>query len=109
MSKRIYVVWTNPIFRDSVGLILDHPDIHWVGKTSDYGLAKESISRLKPDVILVEEVESSIRSPFLAFLEASSFDAQLIIINLNDNTLKIYHRQEWNLVREEDLLKLVLN
>jgi len=29
--KQVYVIWTNPLFRETVHLLLDHPDIELVG------------------------------------------------------------------------------
>jgi hypothetical protein len=32
--RRVFVIWANPIFRESVRLLLRHPDVEWVGELS---------------------------------------------------------------------------
>ena len=109
MTRKLYVIWTNPIFRDSVRLLLNHPDVNWVGTTSDYGLAKENISLLQPDTVVIEQEESFVPSPIMEALEANAKDFRLIVVNLSDNKLRVFHREQWVITVESDLLNLVLN
>lgn len=108
MPRRLFVVWTNPLFRDSVRLLLDHPEVDLAGTTSDYVAAKEAIMNLKPDTILVEEVEGIVPTNLMEILETNHFNLRLISINLDDNRLRVFHRQQWNIVQAEDLLRLIL-
>jgi len=108
MPRRLYVVWTNPIFRDSVRLLLAHPKVDLAGTTSEYVAAKEAILNLRPDTILVEEIEGIVPTNLMEILDTNHFDIRLISVSLDDNRLKIFHRQQWNIVQAEDLLRLIL-
>ena len=108
MPRRLFVVWTHPIFRDSVRMLLDHPEVDLAGTTSDYVAAKEAIMKLKPDTILVEEVEGIVPTNLMEILDANYFNLRLISVNLDDNRLRIFHCQQWNIVQATDLLRLIL-
>jgi hypothetical protein len=60
------------------------------------------IESLSPDVVLVEEGEGLTEQllPYLSILEGS----RLVCINLADNTLYIYHREERLLTQTADLM-----
>lgn len=108
MPRRLYVVWTNPLFRDSVRVLLDHPEVDLAGTSSDYVAAKEAIMNLKPDTILVEEIEGVVPTNLMELLDVNHLNLRLISVNLDDNRLRIFHRQQWNIVQAEDLLRLIL-
>ena len=56
-TRRVFVIWMNPLFHESVRLLLSHPDVEWVGATSDHAAAHEQIMKLRADTILIEEGE----------------------------------------------------
>ncbi len=58
--RRVFVVSKHPIFRQSVRLLLDHPDVEWVGASPDCTAARSEIIDLQPNTILVEETEGKI-------------------------------------------------
>jgi DNA-binding NarL/FixJ family response regulator len=107
--RRVFVIWTHPIFHESVRLLLNHPEVELVGATSDYLAAQDEILSLQPDTVLVEEVGESVRAEVMEILEASSWSVRVIGLSLADNSLRIYHREQRTVAQGEDLLQLVLS
>ncbi len=106
--RRVFVIWTHPLFYESVRLLLQHPDIEWVGATADRAVARSQIARLCPDTILIEEEEGgSVSAEALNVLDASSADVRVIRLSLADNELKVYHREQRTVAKAEDLLRLI--
>jgi chemotaxis response regulator CheB len=109
-TRRVFVIWIHPLFHESVRLLLTHPDIEWLGATSDHSTALTQIEKLCPDTILLEEEEGSNASAeALEILEASSTNMRVIRLNLADNELKIYRREDRTVAQAEDLLHLIQN
>jgi DNA-binding NarL/FixJ family response regulator len=107
--RRVFVVWTHPIFHESVRLLLNHPDVELVGATSDYGAAQREILGLQPDTVLVEEPGGSLRAEVMGILEASPWSVRVIGLSLEDNSLSVYHREQRTVAQSDDLLQLVLS
>jgi DNA-binding NarL/FixJ family response regulator len=108
-ARRVFVVWTHPIFRESVRLLLRHPGIEWVGATSDYAAAKDEILSVRPDTVLVEGIAGSMPTEVMEILEASLWNVRVIGLSLADNELSVYHREHRTVARGEELLRLVLS
>lgn len=106
-TRRVFVVWTHPLFYESVRLLLDDPSVDLVGAISDYAVAHKHIMMLKPDIIIVEEKEGDLSAEVLTFLRDSPLDARILGLNLADNQLFVYHRERRTVGRAEDLLHLV--
>lgn len=108
MSQRVFVVWMNPLFRDSVLILLQHPEVECVGAANNEQDAVEAILSTEPDTILVEEIEGKVAATIMNLFERPSFNGRLVSLNLTDNRLQVYQREEWTALRAEDLLHLVL-
>ena len=108
-TQRLYVIWTHPLFLDSVRLLLNHPDIELVGTSSNYEDVQSELFSLQPDFIIVEEVKSNLPAIEMDILKASSWVVRLIGLNLDDNRLNVYHREQRSVVEAGDLLHLILN
>ena len=107
--RRVFVIWTHPLFHESVRLLLKHPEVEWLGSTSDYETARAEVLRLKPDTILVEEVGQPIPDRIMKLLEGSSWNLRVVGLSLDNNNLIVYHQEQRSMVRTEDLLQLVLS
>ena len=108
-THRVYVIWTHPLFHDSLRQLLDHTDIKWVGAASDFTIAVEEISSLHPDTILIEELEDeTIVSTFMKILEKFQWNLRVIGVSLNDNQLSIYQHAQQTVGQPEDLIRLIL-
>ncbi len=105
----VYVIWTHPLFHDSLRQLLDHPDIKWVGAASDLTIAVEEISSLHPDTILIEELEGeTTTSAFLKILEKFRWDFRIVRVSLNDNQMSVYQHAQQTVGQPEDLIRLIL-
>lgn len=108
MSRRLFMIWSTPIFRDSIFLLLDHPEIEWLGAASDYEAVQEEIHQLHPDAIVVEEVDGGLPDKVIELLETNNSVRQLICVSLEDNRLRIFTRENKAVAEASDLLQLVL-
>ncbi len=106
--RRVFVIWTHSLFHESVRLLLRHPDIEWVGATTDLAAAREQIASLRPDTILVEEREGSLSPEALEIMEACPWEVRVIGLSLADNQTSVYHREQRTVGKAEELLHLVL-
>jgi hypothetical protein len=107
--RRIFIFWTSPLFYESIRLLLDHPNIEWVGESCDYTIRLDQVMASTPDTILVEEVEGSIPGKIMEILELRSLGVRLVGLNLDNNLMNSYHRIEQEVGRAEDLLRWILN
>ncbi len=109
-NRRVFVIWTHPLFHESIRLLLNHPGIEWVGATPDHRVAREEIIRLQPDTILIEEGESGgTPGEAMGILETGPSDVRVIRLSLADNALSVYHREQRVVGQAEDLLRLIQN
>ena len=108
-SHQVYVIWTNPLFHDSLRQLLDHTDILWVGASSDFLEAVEEISRLQPDTILIEEVEGkTTMNAFMKIVEKFDWNLRVVGVSLKDNQLSIYQHAQETVGQPEDLIRLII-
>ena len=108
-TQRVYVIWTHPLFHDSLRQLLDHTEIDWVGAASDFTIAVEEISRLHPDTILIEEMEGeTTTSAFMEIVEKFQWNLRVVGISLNDNQLSVYQHAQQTVGQPEDLIRLIL-
>jgi len=107
-TKRVFIVWTHLLFRDSVRLLLNDPAIVWLGETSDYNQATREVSKLCPDTIIVEEINDMMSGRILEILKASPESGRVLGLNLNDNKLSVYAHQTETVGQANDLLNVVL-
>ena len=106
---QVYVIWTHPLFHDSLRQLLDHTDINWVGAASDFTVAIEEISHLHPDTILIEELESeTTTSAFMEIVEKFQWNLRVVGVSLKDNQLSIYQHEHQTVGQPEDLIRLIL-
>lgn len=107
-TRRVFVIWTNPLFHESARLLLKHPDIIWVGASEDITFAHDEITRLHPDTILFEKTKAGIPADLMEILEVESRDIRIIELSLDNNDMSLYHRERQTVLKAGDLLKSVL-
>ena len=108
-TRRVFVIWTHPLFHESVRLLLNRAQIEWAGATSDHEAAQRDIASLRPDTILIEELEGSrAGEETLKLLESISSDIRIIRLSLENNELTIYHRERRTVGQAGDLSKLII-
>ena len=106
--RRVYVIWNHPLFHESVRLLLKHPDIEWVGATTDFAVAREQIASLRPDTVLVEGLKDGLSPEVLEIMNSCVWKVLLLGLNLSDNTTRVYYSEQRIVGRADDLLRLVL-
>lgn len=106
--RRVFVIWTNPLFHESVVLLLKHPDIIIVGAAADFTTAHEDIMRLQPDTILFERTRAGIPVDVMGILEVETWDMRIFELSLDTNEMSLYHRQHQTVIEAGDLLQFVL-
>lgn len=106
--RRVFVVWTNPLFYESARLMLRHPEVLWLGSAQDINLAREEILRLRPDTILYERTGADYPSALLEIMEAESRDIRLIGLSLIDNEIRLLHHEQQTAAAAGDLLQCIL-
>ena len=107
--RRVFLIWTNPLFHESTRLLLSHPDINWVGAASDFAIAHEEIMKLHPDTILFEKTGAGIQVDILEILEVEAWDMRIIGLSLENNEMSLYHHEHQTVVAAGDLLQFVLS
>ncbi len=108
-TRRVFIVWTHPLFHEAVCLLLNHPKIELVGGNSDFKAAHEDILELQPDTIIVEERSKDVPKDVIKFLETYPWNLRVTFLNLNDNELDMYQHEQRTMGRAEDLLHLILS
>lgn len=103
----VFVIWTNPLFLESIRALLSHPEIHLVGASSDFSQAQKEIAALRPNVVIIEgsSVSSSIDCETLPILKSG---ARVIQMSLDDNELNLFQYQHRTLAEAEDLITMIL-
>ena len=106
--RRVFVIWTHPLFHESARLLLKHPDIIWVGAATDFAAAHESIIKLQPDTILFEKTRGVKPVDVIEILEVDTWGVRIIGLSLDNNEMSLYHREHQTVVEAGDLLQFVL-
>jgi AmiR/NasT family two-component response regulator len=106
--RRVFVIWTNPLFNEFVRLLLIHPSVEMVGDASDHALAQVDIGALHPDTVVVEVANDNLNL-VMDILKASQGSIRIIGLNLTDNALSLYQHQQQMMAKAEDFLGVLLN
>jgi DNA-binding NarL/FixJ family response regulator len=110
MTRRVFVVWAHPLFYETLHALLNHSSIEVAGASSDYRAARAEIETLRPDVIIVEETdnESANQSETFRLLDEGHWALKIVRLNLQDNSLWLYQREQKTIAQVGDLLNLIL-
>lgn len=109
LSRKVFVIWTHPLFFKSVGLLMKHPEVSIVGSTTIYEKAARRISRLKPDTILIEKTDRVNPQDVMRLLDTCSWKVRVMLLSLEDNQLKLYAHEQKDMGGADDLLMNILN
>ena len=106
--RRVFVIWTNPLFHESVLMLLKHPDIIWLDATADVQTAYEEIMRLQPDTILIEKTGAGFPTRVMEILDVETWDMRIICMSLDNNEMSLFHHEHQTVLEAGDLLQFVL-
>ncbi len=109
MSKRkVFVIWNHPLFFESVRLLLQDSSIEWVGSCHICNDTNIQVAGIYPDTILIEEIDGGVTpARVLELLEIRTPHLRIFRLNLNDNDLQIYHKEQRTVMQSDDLLQLI--
>ena len=105
--RRVYLLWTHPLFYETVHRLLGHQEVELVGASMDHQIARDEIVRLKPDVVILEEDQDASSAEVVELLKGGPNDVLLLGLNLMDNELRVYRREQRTVIHPNDLLDLV--
>jgi len=109
-AHRVFVIWKHPLFYEAIRLFLQHTNVECVGACQHMDEAIPQIKTLHPDTILVEETEQDDTSMrVIELIETSSMNVRIFRLNMNNNELKIYHREQIMVMQAEELIHLIRN
>lgn len=106
--RRVYLVWTNPLFFESARLMLQHPDLVWLGSSKDLETAREEIHRFQPDTILFERTTADYPAFLVKMVDLAPQDVRIIGLSLGDNEISLFHHEHQTVVKASDLIQFVL-
>jgi DNA-binding NarL/FixJ family response regulator len=110
MARRVFIVWANPLFFDTLRLLLAQSEIEVVGESSAYARVPGEIEKLRPDVVVVEETEQNRAegiTSILHMLDTCSWCPNIVRMSLQDNEIWVYHREQWTINRKEEMLQII--
>ena len=107
-TRRVFIVWVNPLFISSLRLVLQHPEIEWAGSAMDDEELPAKIAAIQPDTVLVEGADESSIHKVTSILEYSRWNMRVIGLNLSDNQITVCNIGQDRLIDKDDLIRLVL-
>jgi len=109
VSRRVFLIYTHPLFFEAVRLMLQRSDVTLVGQTTSPAQIRDALQQLHPDIILVEEKEDGFSQSIAEVLAAGPGRVRIVGLNLSNNRLNIYDRKQQVVGQLEDLITLLLN
>jgi DNA-binding NarL/FixJ family response regulator len=108
-SHRVFIYWVHPLFYDTVRALLHHPEIEWIGSSSNYSRVIDPTLAPQPDIIIIEEDRDRQFSDMVHVMENTPWNVRLVGLNLEDNEMHIYSFVQQNVCMVDDLLHWILN
>jgi hypothetical protein len=78
-----------------------------IGGSSDPVAGLDEISRLQPDVVIAEEDPSGASTEAIDALRAGPAEMLILGLNLTNNGLQVYRREQRTVADPEDLLRIL--
>ncbi len=106
-TRRVFVIWTHPLFLESIRLLLEQSQIELVGSTSDHEAAHAQIEAQTPDIVIIEQTDGEEQ----ASIETVSIlrsGAKVIRLSMDDNEISLYSREHRTAMQSGDLVNLIV-
>ncbi len=107
-TRRVYVIWSHPLFLDALRMLLKHPEIEVIGDHAENPAILEKLDKLQADVVVVEDDAPEHARRALAMLEMSRRNLRIIRLNLQDNRMGVYAAELGMLEHADELLNIIL-
>ena len=107
MTRRVLVIWNNPLFSDAVRLVLEHSTIEFAGALNHHDATQDAIAARNPDVVIIEdsEIDGDLNNEIMNILRSGP---KVIRLSLESNELTTYQQHKQIVGEADDLLRLVL-
>ena len=95
MKRKVFIIWSQSLFHDTVSLLLDDPLVTVVGRCLDADIANSQLHELQPDTIIVEDVaiDGECEPDIMQLLQDFAWNPRIVRLSLYDNKLCIYKRE----------------
>jgi DNA-binding NarL/FixJ family response regulator len=101
----VLLIYHNPLFAHSVRAALRaQPLITLVGEFDDWAHADAEITRLSPDVVIVEEDESDATDEMLRTLRTQPSPWRVVALRLDETTMHVWSGAWQAITRTQDLI-----
>ncbi len=108
MAKhRVFILWTHPLFSETVARLLGGADVEIIGGSSNPAAGLDEIGRLQPDVVIAEEEPTGDPGEAIRALRAGPAEMLILGMNLENNGLQVYRREQRTVADPEDLLRIL--
>lgn len=108
-AQTVLLIWSNPLFLDSIQRLLKNPDVLCVSVPFDMPTVKEEIQRIRPNVVIIEKTEGKFPLNVMEIFNAYDRKMRVLELSLAHNELSVYQHQQMIIARAEDLLNLILD
>lgn len=106
---RVYMIFRNQLFADSVGAVLGtHPEIELVGATDNPDQVAADVSSLAPDVVLLEETAGGPAINDAHSILSGHAPGRLITLRLDANGMHVWSRTWRQIARPQDLVEAIV-
>lgn len=111
MIKRVFIFANQAMFAQGVMSLLAHePGLEVIGCEADLEAALRQLRETQPDVVIVAQKEATLAPALDAIATrflAEELHSKIIALNLHDNTICIYQREQRVIKEVADLLAAI--
>lgn len=109
--KRVFIFANHAMFAQGVMSLLAHePDLTVVGWEADLDEALRQVREIQPTVVILAQQDAALATTLDAIATrflAEELNTKIIELNLHDNTICIYQREQRVIKEVEDLLAVI--
>ena len=102
-TQNVFVFWVSPLFYESICRTLKHPNIKFVGETSDYTTVSTDIFEKRPNTIIIEDADKHYSEIVRNYLDSFPWGIKIILLGFKNNKLVVYHHEQRSIAKTEDL------
>lgn len=108
VGRKVLVLWINPLFHETVRILLQKADVEVVGALRGRVPWREQVQRHRPDTVIIEsdEDETAENGETLSILRSGP---AVIRLSLSDNELSLYRRRRTSITDADELIELILS
>jgi DNA-binding NarL/FixJ family response regulator len=105
--RRVFILWTHPLFHETVRVLLNHPEVEWIGSSPD-SIPEDLLLQTPPDIIVLEEEGGGPTVEIINLLMTHRESVRVLGLNLLDNQMSVFDYSHRTVCKADDLLYWVL-